>query len=76
MARAEQVQTQFKAKDGSHTMKGKQLKAEQEYQFTLLISIHETCYCVSHCESFCCTTAEIGYSPVSILYQQTYIHTN
>lgn len=37
MASAEQVGTHFKAKEGSGTMKGKQLKEQQEYQFILLI---------------------------------------
>lgn len=34
---AEQVQTHLKAKVGSHAMKGKQLKEQQEYRFTQLI---------------------------------------
>ena len=38
MARTEQVGTLLMAKEGSCTMKGKQVKEQQEYQFTLLIS--------------------------------------
>lgn len=41
---AEQVQTHLKAKVGSHAMKGKQLKEQQEYQFTQLIPNLGACF--------------------------------
>lgn len=41
---AEQVQTHLKAQDGSCTMKGKQLKEQQEYQFTQLIPNLGVCF--------------------------------
>lgn len=49
--------THLKAKDGSHAMKGKQLKEQQEYQFTQLIP---NLGCVF---SLCCKNAEIGHTP-------------
>lgn len=57
---AEQVQTHLKAKVGSHAMKGKQLKEQQEYRFTQLIpNLGGGCFF----PSFCCKNAEIGHTP-------------
>lgn len=57
---AEQVQTHLKAKVGSHAMKGKQLKEQQEYQFTQLIpNLGGRIFS----PLFCCKNAEIGHTP-------------
>lgn len=37
MASAEQVGAHFETKEESHRLKGKQVKGQQEYQFTSLI---------------------------------------
>lgn len=60
---AEQVQTHLKAKDGSHTMKGKQLKEQQEYRFTRLIpNLGGVCFLGIFFFSSCCKNAEIGHA--------------
>lgn len=57
---AKQVQTHLKAKDGSHTMKGKQFKEQQEYRFTQLIPNLGVLAFIFFI--FCCKNAEIGYA--------------